>query len=123
MPMFVTNEPVPVTDGVNTIWVRARMDLGTYNQVQDALRRVGTGGAVELHLGEYNTALMVHNIVRWAGPDLDLVPCTPDSIRRLDPDEPLVALVLARIQELNLARRDPKGKVSSTGGPPGGESR
>lgn len=116
--MFVTGEPVAVTIGDNTIYVKRKMDFGTKSAVEDELIDIHSvpGGMVsERHLGAYNVALLVHNIVSWTGPAFTGTACTPENIRHLDPGEPLVDLVLAKIQELNLEGRDPKGAASGGG--------
>ena len=121
MPMFVPTEPVPVNVNGNTVWIRPRMGLDMRNKVRDVVWQLtpGAGGEVEVtrHLNEYNTALLVYNIVRWEGPGLAGVPCTAESIRSLDPTDPetvaLVEAVLARIQECNAAPA-PKGIETPT---------
>jgi hypothetical protein len=102
--MFVNGQPVEVTVGENTISVRPKMDLGTKNRCMDALAAIGReNGETEMavHLGAYQVALMVENIVSWRGPAFVGVPCTPANIAKLDPDEPLVELVLEEIVARN----------------------
>jgi len=126
MPMFVPTEPVPVVSGAYTVWIRPRMGLDLRNKVRDVVFQLtpGAGGEVEVtrHLNEYNTALLIHNIVRWEGPGLP--PLTPEAVRSLDPSDPeavaLVDAVLARIQECNAAPvplvKSPAGATESISG-------
>lgn len=119
----------------NVVWVRRKMDLGTRNRVQDALMTLdnmnsdGTGGVMSLNLGKSNTVLMQNNIVRWEGPKFRddngmPIPCTPYMIENIDPDDPLVDAVLARINELNKKQevRGEDGKVLSPNSHTGGAS-
>jgi hypothetical protein len=102
--MFVNGQPVEVTVGENTISVRPKMDLGTKNRCMDALAAIGReNGETEMavHLGAYQVALMVENIISWRGPAFVGVSCTPANIAKLDPDEPLVELVLEEIVARN----------------------
>lgn len=123
--MFVNQPPVAVQDGPNTIYVKAKMDFGTKTAVMDALQelttRDGTTPNVALHFGAYQVALLQHNVTGWSGPAFQGVPCTPDMIARLDPDEPLVQKALEEI-----ARRNPmsggtaaeKKELTNAGEPP-----
>ncbi len=101
--MFVKKETVPVADGDNVIHIKAKMDFGTRQSVLgEAMRFEFEGGARRMDLGAYNKALLVHNIVKWEGPDFKGVPCTPENILALDPNEPLVKKV-----QQELAARNP----------------
>lgn len=129
--MFIDpGDRVAVTDEAdNTVWIKAKMDLATRNRVEDAIAAVDAGDsdAVQLHLGSYNTALLVHNIVAWEGPSFvdgkgKPVACTAANIRRLDPDEPLVDMVLREISRRNRRPEAPdpnsptaNGSTSDTG--------
>ena len=112
--MFVSKEPVPVSvpeDPDNIIYIKAKMDYGTKQRVQQAMLQVTLGqastpSAMPLDMGAYNIALLVHNIVRWDGPAFAGVSCTPANIERLDSDEPLVEAVLAEINRRNKGRDD-----------------
>jgi hypothetical protein len=99
-------------DPTNVVWVRRKMNLGTRNRVQDALMSVeevdGQLGhrSMNINLGKQNTILLQFNIVKWEGPKFrdetnQPVPCTPQMIEMLDPDDPLVDAVLERINALN----------------------
>ena len=128
MPMFVDrNEKIGVSDEKgNTVFVRPKMDVGTSGRVTDAIAsisRLGSqddGTEISLNLGSQNAVLLVHNILDWQGPDFEdgrgrKVPCTRDNILRLDPDEPLVGLVLAEINRLNVrpVSPDPNSPTAS----------
>lgn len=121
--MFVNGAPVPITEGENTIFIRPKMDFGTRNACMDALMviRQADGGRADMaaHVGAYQLALLQHNITGWSGPDFQGVPCSPDMIARLDPDEPLVERVLEEIGQRNPLREEPpaeKKDVTSAGG-------
>lgn len=130
--MFIDpKERVTVTDERgNTVWIKAKMDVATKHKVEDAVAAIGDDmgtEAVQIHIGSYNTALLIHNIVAWEGPDFmdereKPVPCTPANIRRLDPDEPLVDMVLREINRRNARSQAPDpnsltddGSTSDTG--------
>src|SRR5262245_10652821 len=95
---FVTDPPVPVYEfdpsevlsekPPNIIWIRAKMDLATDSKVKNELLKFGKDTQIEAHLGENELSLLIHNIVRWEGPDLQNVPCDAAHIRQLDPTEP-----------------------------------
>lgn len=108
--MFVTpNSKVAVTLDSNTIYIKAKMDVGTKALVENEIKAVADGEARETelsNLGSYTMALLVHNIVGWEGPAfLDEkgvpVPCNKVTIKQLDPDEPLVQKVREEIGERN----------------------
>lgn len=105
--MFVSQKPVAITEGANTISIRPKMDFGTKNACMDALAVINPEAGrndVAMHLGAYQLALLQQNIVSWSGPDFAGVKCTPANIATLDPDEPLVVKVLEEI-----VRRNPLG--------------
>lgn len=102
--MFVNGKPVDVTVGENTISIRPKMDLGAKNRCMDALAAIGREkGETEMavHLGAYQVALMVENIVAWSGPAFVGMPCNAANIIKLDPDEPLVETTLEEIVTRN----------------------
>lgn len=115
MPMFVDpNARVPVTLGENTIYVKAKMDMGTRALLEDEIRTNGKAvDEAELRgLGSYRLLLLVHNIVDWEGPGFAdaqgrKVPCSRENIKRLDPNEPICAMVAERIGELNRSPESP----------------
>lgn len=125
--MFINpNARVPVEhtsdDGqTNTIYVRAKMDVDTLTRVKVEFNQIN-GGAERLTLGAYQLALLRHNIVGWEGPAFTDVPCTREHIGRLDPDEPLVASVLEKIDELNPPARteDPPARANGQKKAPAG---
>lgn len=141
--LFVTDPPVPVyefdpaqvisTTPPSVIYIRARMDVETSGKVSSELVKLGDDRAIESHLGANQTALLVHNIVRWEGPlfletDADNQPlldgqgrtipirCTPENIRKLDPNDPFIADVLEEIARRNRKRESPKGASATTNG-------
>ena len=111
MSMFVDPKArIAVTDGQNTVYIRAKMDAGRKAQVLDEMRMHGVGkdkSEGELSgLGSYQMLLRVHNVVAWEGPDFmdgqgRPIPCTRANILLLDPTTALYDLVGDRIAELN----------------------
>lgn len=90
MPRFIATDRVAVSDDAgNTVYVRRKMDLGAVSRVQGAKP------------GEQMIALYVANILAWSGPDFKGVPCTPENIETLDPNDPFWEQVATRIAELN----------------------
>ena len=134
MSMFVSQEGVPVSvdsDDTpaaerNTIWVKEKMDVGTQNRMLSAMVQIREqsgdveGTRMTYDLGAYNLALLKYNIVRWEGPEFSAMPCTPENIERLDPDNPLVVAVLERLNELNTERARLKKAKSPNGVRPTG---
>lgn len=101
--MFVDpNEKVPISDGKNTIYIRAKMSVGVRAKVEDAIA-MADGGTAK-NIGSYILALLENNILAWEGPDFEGVPCTVENIRRLDPDDPLVQKVRDEIARRNAPR-------------------
>jgi hypothetical protein len=108
------------------------MDFGTKQRVMSAAIQlseesgvqVGKGVRVDVQFGAIQTALLVHNIVRWAGPSFVEVPCTPENIVRLDPDEPLVQKVLRELDTRNPGKKqspDPKSLTTPSGSKSAGD--
>ena len=102
MSMFVDPKArIPVTDGQNTVYVRAKMDAGRKAQVLDEMRMHGVGKGAEGELsglGSYQMLLRVHNVVAWEGPDFvdeqgKPIPCNRANIMLLDPTTPLYEMV------------------------------
>ncbi len=112
MPKFVSTERVPVTveGDPNTIYIKPKMDYGTQQRVvgAGAQFKQAAGGSgnttAAFDLGAYNNALLVENIVGWAGPLLDTVECTPANILSIDPDDPLLEAVLKEINARNVSK-------------------
>lgn len=124
---FVTDPPVAVYEfdaaevlsdtPPNVIYIRSKMDVATDARVKSELTRLGDDNkSMELRLGDNQMALLIHNIVKWEGPDLSQVPCTPANIRALDPTEPHIALVLETIAERNKRKAAPNPKSSTASG-------
>jgi hypothetical protein len=119
---FVTDPPVAVleyddqTTG-NVIWIKPKMDVETRGRVRSELAQLGEDGKTPImQAGAEQTALLLHNIVRWAGPDLDSTPCTPANIRRIDPTEPHIEKVLNQIGERNKKQASPNPKSPAGSG-------
>jgi hypothetical protein len=122
MEMFVSDDTVPVTiDGKDIVYVRALMDVATRNRVSGLASKVRPGhiDEQEVDMGLRKTALLENNILKWEGPSFDGVPCVPHNIRRLHPKQPIVDLVLEKINELNFEDEDQADPNSSE---PSGET-
>lgn len=122
MAKFVSKEPVPVRiDGdPNTIYIKPKMDLGTRNDVMSLALRAqmlenGKPQAM-LDMGQWNIALLTHNIVRWDGPDFEGIPCNTETIRQLDDADPLVEQVLIELNRRNMGGSDPNSSTPATNG-------
>lgn len=118
---FVSSTPVAVFEfdvtnvfseqAPNIIWIKSKMDLQTQAAVQSELLKLGADNkSIEAHLGGNVMALLIHNIVRWEGPDFDGVPCTPATIRTLDPQLPILELVIEEITRRNARTPSPNPK-------------
>jgi hypothetical protein len=112
MSIFVDKKPVPITvDGVNTIYIRARMGYGIEQKViGEATKFSQEAGkqkqqSVEVNIGAYNMALLTNNILRWEGPEFGGIPCTLENIALLNDEDPLVEKVLAEIAERNRSKK------------------
>jgi len=109
--MFVDpNAKVAITEGENTIYIKAKMDLATRAAVQDEIAARGMGSTDEVEvrgIGSYRLALLAHNIVGWEGPAFEGVRCNRANILRLEPDDPLVEKVAAEIGERNAPKETP----------------
>jgi hypothetical protein len=95
MAKFIKTDRVAVEDdNGGRVWIRRKMDLGAVSTVQGA-----TGG-------DQLVSLYVANILAWEGPDFrdergKPLPCTPETIRTIDPNDPFWERVAERIAELN----------------------
>jgi len=101
-----------VTPDLDVIWIRPRMSYGVQQAVMGegvtleqsapvARGRKAAKREIEINLGAWQSALLVHNIVAWQGPSFGVVPVTRDNILALDPREPLVQRVINEISERN----------------------
>ena len=117
MPMFLDpNARVPVSDGRNTVYIRAKMDMATRDAVMNEIREVrksdkasktnDEGGELRGY-GAYHLALLHHNVLAWDGPDFAGVPCTRANIDRADPTEPIWELVADEIGKRNERAESP----------------
>lgn len=130
--LFIWNDDLVAVslddDPANIIWIRRKMNLGTTNKIQDALISLrglddkGSYEGVDLNIGMQQTLLLEFNIVKWEGPRFKdrndrWISCTPQYIRMLDPDDPLVEKVLEEIGQRNKKKKDaPDPKLLSGGG-------
>lgn len=121
---FVTDSPVPIPEfdpsevisdaKPNVIYIRPKMDVATKGKVTSEMFTLGKDNSLEARLGSNELALLIHNIVRWEGPDFDGVPCDAAHIRTLDPTEPHVAKVLEAIAERNKSPKAPKASATTS---------
>lgn len=106
------DDPAIISDRApNVIYIKAKMDVATSAKVKSEMFTVGKDAQLEARLGANELALLIHNILRWEGPDLGSVPCTPERIRQLDPTEPHIAKVLEAIAERNKPPKSPKAEA------------
>lgn len=112
MSAFVSEDKVPVTiDGVNIIYIKPKMNYGSKKRVQGAIigtvsemRRGGMG--MDIDLAHSNIVLLEENVVGWEGPDFMNDKGVKMAVNRvnldkLDPDYPLLDMVLAEINARN----------------------
>lgn len=133
MPMFVDTSRVPVTaegeidhkdisPDVDTMFIRKKMDYETSQKVVGAATKFKPGDKgkaeedeTQIDIGAWNLALMQFNILAWQGPSFKGVPCNKKTIAALDPDEPLVKMVMECISARNLSegKADPKSSTDT----------
>jgi hypothetical protein len=99
----------------NVITIRARMSVDIAGRVSSELARMGADNKAEIRLGEHTTALLLHNILSWRGPDFDDLPCTPDNIRALPSasSDPFIEKVVNAIGERNRRRESPNARSAA----------
>lgn len=128
VPITVDGEvdPSEITPATDVIWIYPAMPAGIEQKVISRavqMRQAKNGqrpargrrGKSEIDTtydaGLYNLALLEHNVLDWQGPAfLDRqgrkVPCTPERVRALNPQMPLVRRVLEEIGERNAPADD-----------------
>lgn len=121
MSRFILDtERIAVRDGDDVIYRRRKMDYGTQQDVQSAGTRVTFDEAGKprtvFDVGQYQKALLQHNILGWEGPGFAGFPCTPENILKLDPTDALVARTLEEISAANLPTTDAEAKKSTPAG-------
>lgn len=133
--MFVTDERIEIVEfdpettisdrPPNRMWIRAKMNVKIANRVKGSMIKLGPDGeTVEFDAGENMTALLIHNILAWSGPDFTdpatgtVIPCTPENISNLESDNPFVIQVADEIGRRNLRRKSPNPKSSMGNGSP-----
>jgi hypothetical protein len=99
----------------NVITIRARMSVDIAGRVSSELARMGADNKAEIRLGEHTTALLLHNILGWHGPDFDDLPCTPENIRALPSanSDPFIEKVVNAIGERNRKRESPNARSAA----------
>lgn len=117
------DDPTIISDRLpNVIYIRSKMSVGVKAKItSEMFSWNATSKELESRFGENETALLIHNIVRWTGPDFDGVPCTRDNIIRLDPTEPHIVAVSEAIAERNAPPKSPAASatpsISTNAGP------
>lgn len=123
---FVNDPPIPIYEfdpqevvsdqPPNVIWIKPRMNVETKGKVTSEMFTMSKDAALEARLGSNDTALLLHNIVKWEGPDLGQIPCTPENIRNMDPTEPHIAKVLEELAVRNKKKKadDPNESTASS---------
>lgn len=107
---FVDDAPVAIPDpngSGSTIIIKPRMDVATRDKARSEMRSGLLGD---------ETALLLHNIVAWSGPDFDGIPCDREHILQLDPRDPHIDLVLSELGTRNRRRDSPDPKLISVNG-------
>jgi hypothetical protein len=130
MPSFVSKETVDISEfdpaevisdvTPRVITIRAKMNYAQDAAVKGAVMQIGPDGKqVEFNPGNSIVALLVQNIVRWRGGDLEGVPCTRENIEQLDPQDPFVARVADEIGVRNRRREtfDPNAPTTNGAAP------
>jgi hypothetical protein len=130
MGSFATKETVDVSEFDPTevisdvtprvITIRAKMNYAQDAAVKGAIVQIGPDGKqVEFNAGNSMLALLVQNIVRWRGGDLEGVPCTREHIEQLDPNDPFIDRVANEIGVRNRRREgfDPNGRTTNGAAP------
>jgi hypothetical protein len=108
-----------LSDQTDVIFIRPKMDYGTRQRVigsaakmveqqTSAPRRARRASAAkaqaakfDFDVGQYQIALLVHNVIGWAGPSFAGYACTPANVEKLDSDKPLVQMAIKEIAERN----------------------
>src|SRR5678815_5797896 len=104
MSKFVDKTPIAVPewddDGTiisdrppDVIWIRPKMNVMIRGLVTSEMFGMSKGMDLEARLGANETALLIHNIVRWEGPSFEGRPCTRANIEELDPTDPHLSLI------------------------------
>lgn len=124
-----------ITPEMDVMFIRPTMDYGTRQRVVGAaarLEKVKTGNrksrraakakgekaetSMDFDVGAYQIALLVHNLLGWQGPSFAGVTCSPTMIETLNPNDPLVKVVIEEITDRNSEDDeddDPKSKAAS----------
>lgn len=121
-----------ITPNMNVVFIYPRMPYGVKNAVMGAAARVDVGrtprgrrganrdtGAVDFNLGQWNLALLLHNIVGWGGPAFAQFPYSDEAKARfvpmIDDTAPLWQRVIKEINDRNTtaAEGDDPKSISS----------
>lgn len=119
MNPFIDTTRIPVTEGSDTFYIKWKMDFETKCRVRDTLTKMSIGasasGEIMFSVGAQELALAIHNIVAWSGPMFDGIVCTPENIKRLDPDYPAFVKALEEITRRNTPQESPDPNSTTTG--------
>lgn len=123
-----------ITSDMNVVYIYPKMPYGVKNAVMGAAthvdvktprgkRAVPANPSVDFNLGQWNTALLLHNVIGWGGPAFAQFPYSEDARQRLipiiDDTAPLWQRVIAEINNRNTAGMEasagPKLKLTTAG--------
>lgn len=142
---------IKTTAKVQDELMRVQLTLTPDNESDDESDERGRNGAKGKHaeatvaIMQQELALLYHNIKKWRGPKFMIprknkkgdavidpktgepemipIPCTRQWIGLVDPGDPLIRLVLDRIQELNTTKREPVSAAALEQAREGGDDR
>jgi hypothetical protein len=97
-----------ITPEMDVIWITRKMNFGTRAEFARLFAKGDKSNA------DASLIMMDLCIVGWQGPSFGDVPVTPETIRELDQDEPLVAKVLEEIGTRNTPPADPNSETSKS---------
>lgn len=105
-----------ITPATNVVYIYPKMPYAVKNAVMGAASTVdmktprgkrANNANVEFNLGQWNQALLLHNVIGWAGPAFAEYPYSHDAKIRLiplvDDSEPLWQRVIQEINDRNKA--------------------
>lgn len=108
----------------NIIYIRPRMSVAIHDKVKAAAAHIEfqkdaqgkVTGVEETDIAGYLSALLIHNIVAWEGPDFDGLPCTSETIMLLPGNDPFIERVRGEIAKRNQRSASPSPKSPAGSG-------
>lgn len=93
----------------SAIFIRPHMTIGMRNAMLGAAKvNPRTSEITDMDINEVQEALYIAGVVGWEGPEFDGEPCTPENVRSLPSDHPLVEATFNEMKNRYQAKRDPK---------------